>query len=189
MVRLGTFGQKATESLLRQKSAQYPSYYKATDFVKQYGQKVHDCSGLIKGYLFCDDSVSFATKYDLAIDGGIKYEKCTEKGTLETMPDIAGTLVFMPGHVGVYIGNGKVIEARGHAYGVVETNLAGRGWTHWGKCQFIEYVDDINVAHNEDEAKKIIQEKCGFDDNTMFWLSRYIYHEALFIKWANSYLK
>ena len=36
----------------------------------------------------------------------------------------------------------------------------------------------------EEEAKKIIQEKCGFDDNTMFWLSRYIYHEPLFIKWA-----
>ena len=49
------------------------------------------------------------------------------------MPDVPGVLVFMPGHVGIYIGNGKVIEARGHAYGVVETNLVGRGWKEWGK--------------------------------------------------------
>lgn len=39
----------------------------------------------------------------------------------------------------------------------------------------------------EEEAKKLIQKKTGFDDNTMFWLSRYVYHEDLFEKWAESY--
>ena len=184
----GTFGQKASESLLRQKSAQYPRYYTSTDFVKQYGQKVHDCVGLIKGYLWSDTPTSspiYNASQDKNVSGML--DNCTKKGDMSTMPDIIGVLVFMEGHVGIYIGNGKVIEARGHAYGVVETNLVGRGWTKWGKLEWITYVVDEEMT--EEDAKKIIQQKTGFDDNTMFWLSRYIYHEDLFIKWANSYLK
>lgn len=79
------------------------------------------------------------------------YSSCTEKGTIDRIPEIPGLLVFMPRHVGVYIGNGKVIEARGHAYGVVETNLKDRGWKQWGKCKFIEYL--------ESEEKKMDNEK------------------------------
>lgn len=45
-------------------------------------------------------------------------------------------------------------------------------------------VDDMNVAN-----MKFIQNKCGFDDNTMFWLSRYKYSDELFNKWVASYKK
>ena len=55
----GTFGHKASENLLRQKSAQYPQYYKDDDFIEQYGLKVHDCSGLVKGYIFSDTADAF----------------------------------------------------------------------------------------------------------------------------------
>lgn len=184
----GTFGQKATQGLLRQKSAQYPRYYTANDFGLQFDKRVHDCVGLIKGYLWSDTPTSspiYNASQDKNVSGML--DNCTKKGDMSTMPDIIGVLVFMEGHVGIYIGNGKVIEARGHAYGVVETNLVGRGWTKWGKLDWITYVGDEEMT--EEDAKKIIQQKTGFDDNTMFWLSRYIYHEDLFIKWANSYLK
>jgi hypothetical protein len=43
------------------------------------------------------------------------------------------------GHVGLYIGNGKVIEARGADYGVVTTKLNERQWTHWGMLDWLEY--------------------------------------------------
>ncbi|MGN0667452.1 MAG: hypothetical protein ACI4KF_13130 [Huintestinicola sp.] len=66
--------------------------------------------------------------------------KCTEKGDIGTMPDILGVLVFMNGHVGIYIGSGEVIEARGHEYGVVKTKLGSRPWKWWGKCPYIEYA-------------------------------------------------
>ena len=184
----GTFGQKATNGLLRQKSAQYPRYYTANDFGLQFDKRVHDCVGLIKGYLWSNTptaSPTYNPEQDKNVSGML--ENCTKKGDISTMPEMAGVLVFMEGHVGIYIGNGKVIEARGHAYGVVETNLIGRGWTKWGKLDWITYIGDTDMT--EEEAQKFVQQKTGFDDNTMFWLSRYVYHEDLFKKWANSYLK
>lgn len=59
--------------------------------------------------------------------------------------------------MGVYVGNGKVIEARGHKYGVVETNLAGRGWTKWGMLDWIDYVDEkvIEMFKDGDELKAL----------------------------------
>lgn len=59
--------------------------------------------------------------------------------------------------MGVYVGNGKVIEARGHKYGVVETNLGGRGWKQWGKLDWIDYVEEkvIEMFSDGDELKAL----------------------------------
>lgn len=141
----GTYGQKATADILSYKARQYPSMYTAARLAncrKQYGVKVHDCVGLIKGYLWCDNATDLTPKYAAAQDKSANgmYNACKERGTIATMPDIAGVLVFMEGHVGVYIGGGYVIEARGFSSGVVKTKLAGRGWTKWGKCPYITYT-------------------------------------------------
>lgn len=139
----GTFGQTATKILHNQKKVQYPNYYTAQDFASQYGQRVHDCIGLIKGYLWSDSPTSipkYNPKQDVSADGMLA--RCKEFGKISTIPNIPGVLVFSPQHVGVYIGNGYVIEARGHAYGVVKTKLSSRGWQNWGKCPWIEYVEE-----------------------------------------------
>ena len=138
----GCFGQRADAALYAQKKKQYPAYYTAADFPNQYGQKVHDCCGLIKGYLWCDTpdgSPKYCGAQDVAVEG--LYRKCSRKGGITTMPDTPGVCVFMAnmGHVGVYIGNGEVVEAMGHAYGVVKTKLKGRGWAYWGMPGWIEY--------------------------------------------------
>ena len=57
----------------------------------------------------------------------------------DTIPDTPGLAVWKPGHIGVYIGNGEVIEAMGTKYGVVKTQLQGRGWTHWLEIPYIAY--------------------------------------------------
>ena len=142
----GCFGQRADAALFAQKKAQYPTYYTAADFPSQYGQKVHDCCGLIKGYLWCntaDSSPKYNSAQDVAVEG--LYGKCSRKGSITTLPEIPGVCVFMAnmGHVGVYIGNGEVVEAMGHAYGVVKTKLAGRGWAYWGMPEWIDYSDEI----------------------------------------------
>lgn len=67
------------------------------------------------------------------------YYSATESGPIDTMPDIPGLAVWHDGHIGVYIGGGQVIEAMGTKYGVVKTELAGRGWTHWLKIPYINY--------------------------------------------------
>lgn len=139
----GTFGNKATQSLLTSKTNQYPAHYtngRKPKYKSQIGERVHDCVGLIKGYLWSDTPTS-TPKYNSAQDesaNGMR-GRCKESGLIATLPEIPGVLVFFSGHVGVYIGNGKVIEARGFNYGVVETNLKDRPWTHWGKCPWIEY--------------------------------------------------
>ena len=61
-------------------------------------------------------------------------------GVISTMPEIKGLAVRMDGHVGVYIGNGYVIEAANTSTGVIRTQLAGRGWTHWYKIPYIRYI-------------------------------------------------
>lgn len=140
----GTFGQVADGALYAQKKKQYPGYYTASDFSSQYGQKVHDCVGLIKGYLWCDNpdgSPKYNSAQDVAVQG--LYGKCSRKGNIGSIPETPGVCVFMRdmGHVGVYIGNGEVVEAMGHAYGVVKTKLAGRGWAYWGMPEWISYDD------------------------------------------------
>lgn len=140
----GTFGQLSTAALHGAKKAQYPKYYNQSSykvvFTAQYGKRVHDCIGLIKGYLWSDTPTA-APKYNAAqdIDANYALKKCVQSGKINTIPEIPGVAVFMKNHVGVYIGSGYVIEARGHDYGVVKTKLAGRGWTHWGKLPWIEY--------------------------------------------------
>ena len=131
----GTYGATASEDLYRHKKKQYPGYYTAIDFPKQYGKRVHDCIGLIKGYHWSETPtakpVYKANGYPDTSANGM-YAYCKKKSTdILKMPDVPGILVFMSGHVGVYIGGGKVVEARGHAYGVVKTNLKGRPWTKW----------------------------------------------------------
>lgn len=54
-----------------------------------------------------------------------------KNGDISTIPDIPGILLFMSGHVGVYIGEGYAVEARGFDYGVVKTKVASRPWKNW----------------------------------------------------------
>lgn len=146
---MGTFGQIATAALYASNKARLPAYYTASDFPSQYGKRVHDCVGLVKGYRWSATPTS-APVYNAAQDvavGGL-YNQCSQRGAIGSMPDQPGVCVFMNGmtHVGVYIGGGYVIEARGHAYGVVKTKLAARGWAFWGKPGWITYDTEAGTS-------------------------------------------
>lgn len=140
----GTYGQTSSRQLYTAKKKQYPAQYTWAYPKDQLGKRVHDCVGLIKGYLWSDTPTSkpkYNAKQDVSANG--MYNACKIKGNIKSIPDEPGVLVFMDGHVGVYIGNGYVIEARGHKYGVVKTKLAGRGWARWGKCPWIKYAEVV----------------------------------------------
>ena len=174
----GSFGQAGSSSLLTQKARQYPTEYTAANVErckKQFGVKVHDCIGLIKGYLWSDSPTDTTPTYnpaqDLSANG--MYNACKSRGYINTMPDVAGVLVFMSGHVGVYIGNGEVIEAMNFNRGVVKTKLAGRGWQRWGKCPFISYETQTTTpkptattpAGNKETAAAKVGEKVTITGN------------------------
>ncbi len=149
----GTFGHEATEALYLYNKGRLPAYYTDTDFPSQYGKRVHDCVGLIKGYLWSASPTSDPVYVsngcpDHSADSMLT--ACAEKGKITTIPDVPGILVFMTGHIGVYIGGGEVIEARGHKYGVVRTQLSKRTWKNWGKCPYINYEtgDEEMVRYN-----------------------------------------
>lgn len=141
----GSFGQLGTKAFYEQKKRQYPSYYQWTYNATEATKKVHDCVGLIKGYLWCDSPSDTTPVYNAQQDKSANgmYEACKTKGAIGTMPDVAGVLVFMNNHVGVYIGNGEVIEARGRSYGVQKTKLNSRPWVNWGYCPYITYTEPV----------------------------------------------
>lgn len=141
-----TFGNTSSVALYNTKKKQYPKQYQWECPADQLNKRVHDCVGLIKGYLWSETPASppkYNAKQDVSANGML--QACKEKGAISTMPDVPGVLVFLPGHVGVYIGGGYVIEAKGHAYGVVKTKLEGRGWKNWGKCPWIDYAQTPTV--------------------------------------------
>ena len=141
----GCFGQVATKELLEYKKKQYPSVYNSqlyNDVEAQFGKRVFDCVGLVKGYLWSDKYDSepvYNSLQDVNVVG--LYTCCNESGMLSSKPEIPGICLFTKSldHVGVYIGNNKVVEARGHNYGVVTTIISDRFWYFWGKPKWIKY--------------------------------------------------
>lgn len=128
---------------------------------------------MIKGYLWTDQEgkLTYNASQDKDVSG--MRSNCSEIGGINQIPEIPGVLVFMSGHVGVYIGGGKVIEARGHTYGVVMTNLSQRGWTHYGKLKWIRYEEEQKPEPTQAEKIKAIKEYFGFQDGTMQFISFY----------------
>lgn len=151
----GTYGQIADKALYDRKKAQYPKYYTASDFAAQYGKRVYDCVGLIKGYMWALSPVGkpvYNAAQDKNVGGMIK--ACTKTGNIKTIPATPGTLVFIgTSHVGIYDGSGGVYEARGHAYGVVKTKFADRPWDKWGKLSWITYVETKPATLNQMTVK------------------------------------
>ena len=58
-----------------------------------------------------------------------------------------------PGHVGLYVGDGWVIEAMGTKHGVKKTRLTERHWTHWLKIPYISY-EPIEQQPTEPEEQQ-----------------------------------
>lgn len=106
------------------------------------GKKVWDCSGLFRG----------AWRELLKAKRGgattIFNTWASEKGTIDSMPDVPGVALFRANvgdesvkeHTGCYIGGGLVVDARSSALGVVVGTIASYGkWTHWAKLDDVDY--------------------------------------------------
>lgn len=151
----GCWGQPVSESIITAKAKQYPDHYdyaRQSQLRKLIGKAwLIDCVGLIKNYYWGmvpgGTKVEYQLKTDVSADD--MYYRASIKGIMRNMPDQTGICVQLPGHIGVYIGDGKVIESTRGVFGdgVVVTKLTDRKWEHWLQCPYIEY----KAKEEEDE--------------------------------------
>ena len=148
----GTYGTVLSPDFLESKIIQYPDEVGGKeDFIREnwLGKRTADCVGLIKGYSWYDTT----SQMTILVSNGMPdigadtmYENATEKGTIDTIPEIPGLAVWKEGHIGVYIGDGKVVEAYGTTSGVIRSELANGGWTHWLKIPYITYLEQEDAT-------------------------------------------
>ena len=115
---------------------------------KWIGHYVADCSGLFSwafkklgSYMYHGSDTMFR-KYTTS-SGELKKGKRTDGKEL-----LPGTAVFVwkkadkkYGHVGLYIGNGWVIEAASTQSGVIKSKVSASKWTHWGELKGVKYAE------------------------------------------------
>lgn len=140
-----------------------------------------DCVCLIKGLLWGwngnTNHVYGGAKYtsngipDYNADQMIK--QCTSLSTDFSNIEI-GEVVHIPGHIGIYVGDGLIVECTPiWNDGVQLTALLnvgkkqgynGRTWNEHGKLKYIEYInvdDNVNKRTIEEIAKEVIEGKWG----------------------------
>lgn len=141
----GAKGQKVTANEIKMWARSYPVYYgqeRLNKALKWVGQPAADCSGLISWYT---EKIRSSSSY---------MANAKESGDVATIPEIMGLLVWKNGHIGVYIGGGKVIEAKGFDHGVLITDIKDTKWTKWLKCLDIEYTEQVPVLPITKESDK-----------------------------------
>jgi hypothetical protein len=179
----GTYGDVLTKSLANSKREQYPKQ-NSTTRTKKYKNLcdgkhyAFDCVGLIKSYYWGGyGDPDYNGKTDKSANG--MYSAAKVKGNIKDIPERIGILVQMDGHIGVYIGNGYVIECtpttkyakQKHGLGgVCKTKLSDRKWLHWLECPYITYEKtETTKPETKPEAKPETTEKPSFFPKKGYW--------------------
>jgi hypothetical protein len=129
-----------TETYMQQMHSRYPktvtnSYMNKARKKGQLGKENTDCSGLIYGYRGKNIG-----SYQL-------YSTAKKRLPISDVSKFAvGTVLWKKGHVGVYVGDGKCVEAKGINYGVVMTEVSSQKWEYGLTFDDMEYSYAEKVA-------------------------------------------
>ena len=113
---------------------------------KWIGHHVADCSGLFRwaydqfGLAIAHGSNSIYDRYCKS-KGKLKNGKRTDGQELKPGSPVFTGTEGDRGHIGLYIGGGDVIEAKGTQAGVVKSKVADSKWTWWGELSAVVYTD------------------------------------------------
>lgn len=127
-----------------------------------------DCVNLIKGILWgwCGDAsknyggASYKSNdvADVSADGMIKFCKNVSTDFSKIIP---GAAVWMSGHIGIYIGDGLVVESTPSFKNCVQITAVGnlgkksgynnRTWTKWGLIPYVDYTNAENIGGKSEE--------------------------------------
>lgn len=208
----GCFGFPVTEAILQEKKKQYPDWYtdqKMAMYRKLIGQGyfMFDCVNLTKGIIWGwngnKNAVYGGARYgvngcpDYSADGMIKI--CRDVSANGWSDMVVGEALWMPGHWGLYVGDGLAVECTPAWNNGVQITAVGnigqkagyntRTWKKHGKIPFVDYIDSDKkdpAKEKHDKNKANVKSRFGFDDNTIAWLDTYKYNKALFEKLANA---
>lgn len=127
----GAKGEVLTEQRLQVLVSQNPSVY-TSQYIKKarrfLGQHCTDCSGLISWYTgVIRGSYNF-------------YDTATERIPIGALDEsMIGWALWKPGHIGIYIGNGYCVEAKGIDYGTIKSRVRDTAWQKVLKLCDIDY--------------------------------------------------
>ena len=137
-----TFGSDWKNNASAKKNSSYTAALYGSKWI---GHWVTDCSGLfawsfkeLGGYMYHGSNTMW-NKYCVAQGKLVNGKRDDGK---ELKP---GTAVFVlkgtsdRSHVGLYVGNGKVIEASGTKVGVITTDITNEKWAEWGELKGVDY--------------------------------------------------
>lgn len=139
---LGSQGELYTRELARKwadsRRSGKPASYFLNDAIEWYTPptRIVDCSGMIVQAI----RVYKPDYYDRSAN--TFKAQFVKSGDIKSIPNMPGSAVWKDGHIGIYIGNGKVVESRGVHYGVVVSNLTTQRWTRWGYLRDVEYIEE-----------------------------------------------
>jgi len=178
---MGCFGAPMNDTNKKRYSSNYEynanNQRKSKILNSSYDTFGFDCICLIKGILwgwcgnmehvyggasYCSNGVP-----DVGADDILNY--CT--GVSNDFSNIeVGELVHMPGHVGIYIGEGLVVECTPiWKDGVQITSISNvfinnnynvRRWNDHGKLRFIDYKSGMNIEEQKKSIQEIAYEVC-----------------------------
>lgn len=106
---------------------------------------------------------------DIGADTIIGSSYCTNISTNFNKIDV-GEIVWLSGHVGIYIGNGKVVECSPAFKNKVQiTKLSQRKWVKHGKLKYIDYssTTSTTTTTNKTPAKTTTTQKFKIGDNVI----------------------
>ncbi len=155
---LGAQGQRMTPGLIKRlEHITKKDYERAMAHYKRHCEKgqtlvAYDCSGLIVAYL---KSVGLIN-CDLTADELY----CNVCEQIEKNGLHGGDLVFSKSatqnrmvHVGVYMGDGTVVHAKGRDDGVVRESIIKAGWNRFGRLKYFE--PDLTLTYRRELKVKI----------------------------------
>ena len=166
----GMRGRIWTESLQKTYSESGHKNYEQTAKygAKWIGRRVTDCSGLLLWALKqLGETIVHQARYQYT-DYSAPKGKLVNGKRDDGKPLLPGTAVFLQGsearihHVGVYVGHGICIEAKGTRWGVVTSKPDH--WDHWGELKMVDYAD---AAEIENEPVPEVPEETP-DEKTLF---------------------
>lgn len=147
----GGTGKTCTVSYREARAAQYPEY---ANKIRKNCQRLDKNASTCKGCKWADDQGTGKRCYDCAqlvrwcmdsigitmVSGANSQWTKTawaQTGPIETIPRDRLCIVYREDadgkkhHTGIYLGDGTIVHAKGHGYGVVHEQLGDPRFTHW----------------------------------------------------------